>query len=175
MNATNTAAIAANTETAFNTFKAILTHEGVRPALAYLRSLSDFRYIAVFRSQGDKATAAVFFDRDNPDVLRTDEVPFCATYCHLACQTRALFSTTDSVLDPRLDAHPARLAVRAYWGLPIITPEGDMQGTLCLYDVVPHTPAVAAAVNLELMLAAASTLQQLGLPPYRAAQGPAFR
>ena len=153
-----------STQAAFRFFQHTLAQAGLRPALAYLLSLTAFRYIAVFCNQGDEATAAVFYDRQQPAQLRTDEVPFCATYCHLACETRTVFETADSVQDPRLADHPARLAVRAYWGLPIITPEGRIQGTLCLYDVVPREPAT---VNLELMLAAASTLQQQGLvPPY---------
>lgn len=155
---------AVDTDTAFRRFTETMAQAGLRPALAYLLSLTEFRFIAIFRSQGDKATAAVFYDRENPDVLRVDELPDTATYCHIATQTKSPFATGNSLADPRLAAHAARETVRSYWGLPVMTPEGEVLGTLCQYDVVPRDPS---QVNLELMVEVASTLEQKGLvPPY---------
>ncbi len=60
--------------------------------------------------------------------------------------------------------HAARQTVRSYWGLPVMTPEGEVLGTLCLYDEVPRDPG---QVDLALMVEVASTLEQKGLvPPY---------
>jgi GAF domain-containing protein len=155
-----------STEAAFREFTDIAASEGVRSALAYLLSLTDYRYIAIFRRQGDMATAAVFYDRDNPESLRVDEMPFDATYCRLATDTKGLFTTADSLQDPRLARHAARQAVQAYWGLPVMTPEGDVIATLCQYDDVPRDPS---QVNLELMIEVACALEQRGLvPPYPA-------
>jgi hypothetical protein len=153
-----------STEAAFHQFTEIVANAGVRPALAYLLSLTDYRYIAIFRRRGDKATAAVYYDRDNPDVLRVDEVPASATYCSLASADKALFTTANALEDPRLTLHPARRAVQAYWGVPVMTPEGHILGTLCQYDDVPRDPS---QVDFELMIEVASTLEQKGLvPPY---------
>ena len=45
-----------------------------------------------------------------------------------------------------------------------MTPEGDVLGSLCLYDEVPRDPR---QVDLALMVEVASTLEQKGLvPPY---------
>jgi GAF domain-containing protein len=96
--------------------------------------------------------------------LRVDEVAASATYCHLAVQSKTLFATADSLRDPRLAEHAARQTVQSYWGLPVMTPEGDVLGTLCLYDEVPRDPG---QVDLALMVEVASTLEQKGLvPPY---------
>jgi GAF domain-containing protein len=153
-----------STEAAFRQFSETVTHEGVRPALAYLLSLTDYRYIAIFRRNGDKASAAVFYDRVNPENLRVDEVPASATYCHFAIEGKALFTTADSLADARLADHVARQAVQAYWGLPVMTPEGEILGMLCQYDTVPRDPT---QVNLELMIEVevASALEQRDLVP----------
>ncbi len=151
-------------EAAFRQFNEVLGRSNLRAALAYLLSLTDFRFIALFRRRGDKANAAVFYDREQPDLLFVDEVPASATYCALAIESRSPFNTGNALQDPRLTTHAAREAVQSYWGLPVMTPEGEILGTLCHYDVVPRDPT---QVNLELMVEVASLLQQKGLvPPY---------
>ena len=151
-------------DAAFRRFSETLHHDGLRPALADLLGRTDFRFIAIFRTSGDKTTAVVFYDREHPDVLRVGEVASSATYCHLAVQSKSQFETADSLQDPRLTEHPARQAVQSYWGLPVMTPEGDVLGSLCLYDEVPRDPR---QVDLALMVEVASTLEQKGLvPPY---------
>jgi GAF domain-containing protein len=153
-----------STETAFREFSDMLRQAGLRPALTYLLGLTDYRYIAIFRSDGDKANAAVYYDREHPQVLAIDEVPAAATYCQIAVETRAPFSTDHALQDPRLVSHPARQTVQAYCGFPVITPEGEILGTLCHYDVVPRD---AGQINVELMLAVVSAIEQQGLvPPY---------
>jgi GAF domain-containing protein len=157
-----------STEAAFHRFTELVAHAGLRPALAYLLSLTDYRYIAIFRGHGDMATAAVYYDRDNPEILRVDEVPASATYCALANDAKAVFTTANALEDARLTSHPARQTVQSYWGLPVMTPEGQILGTLCHYDDVPRDPS---QVDLELMIEVASTLEQKGLvPPYPLAQ-----
>jgi GAF domain-containing protein len=154
----------ASTEIAFRKFSETLDREGLRPALAFLLALTDYRYIAIFRSNGDRANAAVYYDREQPNVLAIDEVPAAATYCQIAVETRGTFSTSDALQDPRLVSHPARQTVQAYCGFPVITPEGEILGTLCHYDVVPRD---AGQINVELMLAVVSAIEQQGLvPPY---------
>ena len=151
-----------STEAAFRKFSDMVGEEGLRPALAYLLGLTDFRYIAIFRRQGDKTTAAAYFDREQPQVVAIDEVPATATFCHLVTESRASFATADSLQDPRLASHPARQQVQAYSGVPVMTPEGDILGTLCHYDEVPRDPS---QIDLELMVAVASAIEQRGLVP----------
>jgi GAF domain-containing protein len=157
------------TQAAFDAFSGHLQAEGLRPALAYLLKLTDYRFIALFRFQGDRANAAVFYDREHPDVLRIDEVAANATYCCFARDARGVFATTNAMSDPRLLSHVAREAVQAYWGVPVMTPEGEILGTLCHYDVVPRE---TRQIDLELMLSVASTIERQGLvPPYPTPDG----
>ena len=148
----------------FQRFSEILASAGLRSALADLVTSTDYRFIAIFRFEGDRANAAVFFDREHPDVLSVDEVPAEATYCCFARESRGPFVTDDALSDPRLKAHVARTQVRAYCGVPIITPEGEILGTLCHYDLIPRD---SATVDLALMCEIASALAQgQHMPPY---------
>ena len=150
----------------FNMFEARHQSHGLRSALAWLLSLTDYRFIAIFGFKGGSATALVFFDRENPDVLSTDEVPESATFCTYVRDGKASFSTADALRDPRLIDHAARDVVRAYCGVPILDAEGRVLGTLCHYDLVPRNPA---QIDLDLMLQVASKLAYEGLvPPYPA-------
>lgn len=110
-------------------FNRILDTAGAREALAFLGSRSTYRFIAVFRFHEGRSTAALFVDRENPHVRFTAEVPETATYCCHVRDGRVIFKTADSMNDPRLTTHAARQAIRAYHGLSILTPEGDMVGT----------------------------------------------
>ena len=65
--------------------------------------------------------------------------------------------TAHAMLDPRKEGHPAREAVPAYCGVPVMDARGEILGTLCHYDLVPPAPA---QVDLELMVEVASTLAQ---------------
>ena len=157
MNAISTAA-------AFSSFHARLQAEGVRAALAELVARTDYRFIAIFRFEGGKASAAVYYDRENPGQRLADEVPEVATYCCYVRDSRGVFTTADALIDQRLDNHAARDVVRSYCGVPVMDPEGKLLGTLCHYDLVPRDPA---QLDLELLLQVASTLAaENRIPPY---------
>ena len=158
------AVVTAHPDETFVRFAATLEAAGLRAALTYLLGLTDYRFIAIFRFEGGKANAAVYVDRDNPEVLGVEEVPANATYCCYARDARGVFSTADAMSDPRLTDHVAREVVQSYCGVPVMTPEGEILGTLCHYDVVPRDPD---QVDLMLILQVASLLGRSGLvPPY---------
>ena len=152
------------TDRAFEQFSATLDRSGLRATLAGLLEMTDFRFIAIFRFRGDKANAAVFYDREQPDVTAAVEVPAKATYCYFARDSDGAFTTGDALQDARLSSHPAREAVQSYCGVPVMTAEGELLGSLCHYDVVPRDPA---GIDFELILRVASLLAYRGLvPPY---------
>ncbi|SDP72650.1 GAF domain-containing protein [Rhodoferax sp. OV413] len=152
------------TEDAFEQFSCILQESGARDALAYVLGLSDYRFIGIFCFAAGKANAAIHFDRANPSELTTQEVPDTATYCCYVRDSKGVFTTANALMDARLDGHAARNAVLAYCGVPVLTPEGLLLGTLCHYDVVPRDPE---QLDLELLVQVASALQQGDhIPPY---------
>ena len=153
-----------STRDAFDAFARTLETDGIRAALVYLRGLTDYRYLSIYRSRGDLARAAVHVDRDDPGATDTAEVAETATYCTFVRTSGGPFATADAPRDARLDGHPKQHALASYCGVPILTPEGELLGTLCHYDVVARDPG---QLDLELLLQVASRLVQSGaIPPY---------
>lgn len=152
------------TTVAFNVFAKLLETDGVRAALYSLLRLTDYRFISIFRFSGGMATSAVHVDREDLSIVQATEVADTATYCCYVRDGNGAFVTADALLDSRTTNHVAREAVRAYCGIPIMDPEGELIGTLCHYDLLPRDPE---QLDLELLLQAASTLSAPGVvPPY---------
>ena len=152
------------TEANFDTFSRTLQASGVRAALAYLLGLTDYRFISIFRFENGQANAAVYYDRENPQLLGVDEAPDTATYCCYVRDSGGAFMTANAMQDPRLEHHPKRASLLAYCGVPVMDPEGVLIGTLCHYDVVPRD---LQQIDMELMVQVASALAYGGhVPPY---------
>ena len=152
------------TDKAFARFDGLLRDASIREALEYLVGLSDYRFISIFRFQDGKATSVVHVDKEDPSVEQADEVPDTATYCSFVRDGNGAFATLDAGADARTEGHVARAAIAAYCGVPILTPEGELLGTLCHYDTVPRDPA---QLDLELLLQVASALARSGrIPAY---------
>lgn len=151
-----------STDEAFAAFMRLLREAGLRRALAYLLELTDYRYIAIFRFRDELITAIAFYDREDPAAEAADIVPVSATYCCFVRDSKGAFTTADSLLDARVAGHVKRETVKAYHGIPILTPEGEILGTLCHFDDVPRDPE---QIDLELILQVASALEQTGSVP----------
>lgn len=153
-----------STDDAFEQFSSTLASSGIRAALAYLLGLTNFRFIAIFRFEGDKANAAVFYDRDNTDVQHTDEAPANATYCCYVRDSGGVFTTANALKDARLEGHDKQKTVLSYCGIPVMDSAGTLIGTLCHYDLVPRDPE---QIDMALMLRVASELAYgQHIPPY---------
>lgn len=151
-----------DTDEAFATFMRLLGEAGLRPALAYLLELTDYRYIAIFRFKDDLITATAFYDRDDPAAESAGIVPVSSTYCCFVRDSKGMFTTVNSLLDTRVSGHVKRETVQAYCGIPILTPDGDILGTICHFDDVPRDPE---QIDIELILQVASALEQTGSVP----------
>lgn len=151
-----------STELAFTRFNALLSEGDLRQALVYLVGLSEYRYISIFRFQRGKATSVVHFDKEDPTIEQAGEVPDTATYCCFVRDKNKAFVTLDAATDAQTEDHVARHVIAAYCGVPILTAEGELLGTLCHYDTVPRDPA---QLDLELLLQVASALAWSGKVP----------
>jgi GAF domain-containing protein len=142
---------------AFERFTEILTNAGIRPALAFLLSLTDYRFIAIFVFDDDNVETIAFYDRENPHAENSEVVPIDSTYCCYVRDSRGIFTTANALQDARTIGHPKRQVLTAYCGVPILDSEGVILGTLCHYDVVPRD---AEQINLPLMLSVAVELSK---------------
>ena len=153
-----------STDTEFARFTQTLHNAGLRAALGYLLSLTDYRFIGIFRFENGMVNAAVHVDRDNPQVLTIEAIPELASYCCFVRDSGGVFTTAAALADARLEGHPKRATVQAYCGVPVMDPEGGLIGTLCHYDRVPRDPQ---QIDLMLQLQVASALAYGGhVPPY---------
>ena len=150
------------TVVAYNVFAKLLVSDGIRAALYSVLRKTDYRFISIFRFKNGRATSAVHVDRTNLNELQAPEVDDTATYCCYVRDAQGAFVTADALNDARTQSHAAREAVRAYCGIPIMNPEGELIGTLCHYDLEPRSPET---LDLELLLQVASKLSEPGLVP----------
>lgn len=156
------------TDTALHVFAKTLDSQGLRPALVYLRGLTDYRFVGIFRFENGHTVSVAHVDRDDPTAVWTDDEPTDSTYCCSVRDTNGAFVTADAMLDPRTEGHAKSDVVSAYCGIPIMDSEGVLFGTLCHYDTVPRDPE---ELDLSLLLRAASRLAQSGLIGLPAAPG----
>jgi GAF domain-containing protein len=79
------------------------------------------------------------------------ETPLEYSICQYAVAMGAPLVICDAGVEHWLDDNPAvsQLGVRAYAGVPLITPEGYAIGTLCVVDVVPRSWLDEDLANLE--------------------------
>ncbi|AKJ29656.1 GAF domain-containing protein [Caldimonas brevitalea] len=138
------------------TFLLLLTARGVQEALTYLNSRTPFRYTGIFEfGGGDILHCLYFVDRLDAHARAPLDVPVDSSYCKLVRQRRDCFTTLDSLLDTRVAGHPKREQYRAYAGVPLFDPQGELFATLCHFD---ENPWPQAQLDRALMLQAAYEL-----------------
>lgn len=74
--------------------------------------------------------------------LDVKETPRSHAFCAHAIERSDLFEVADATIDPRFKDNPLVTGdpyIRFYAGMPLITPEGQAIGTLCVIDRVART------------------------------------
>ena len=112
---------------------------GVPAVLAYLNSLTPFRFSGVYRFDGFSVVNLYLFDREN--VCPADEggaARTSDTYCMWIQEALSVVRMCDAQTDPRAAGHTKRDDVRSYCGGPIFGRNGSLSGTICHFDFLPH-------------------------------------
>ena len=135
----------------------ILRSEGMRPALIYLNHLTEHRFSALYRFANERLRNLYFYDREEPEVEVTDEIPVTASYCVFLRQTGQLFHTSDALRDERVRSHPKREKIQAYCGVPVLDSHGKLFGSICHFD---YQPRVISDADVDLMEAVALILRE---------------
>jgi GAF domain-containing protein len=125
-------------ERAISKLRTIVATDGPRAALIYLNSLCGHRFSALYLFDGDALRNLYFYDREQPEVETTDEIPVTASYCVFVRQTGQLFHTSDALRDERVREHPKREKIQSYCGVPLLDRAGSMFGSICHFDVAPR-------------------------------------
>ena len=129
----------------------------MRPALIYLNHLTEHRFSALYRFENERLRNLYFYDREEPEVEATDEIPVTASYCVFLRQTGQLFHTSDALRDERVRSHPKREKIQAYCGVPVLDTNGKLFGSICHFD---YQPRVISDADVDLMEAVALMLRE---------------
>lgn len=115
-------------------FSAVLETEGPSAALAWLNAGVPHRYSAAYRFAGPVLRNVLLHDKEGrmrPEFLMA--VPFDKSYCQYVRRDSA-FRTDDAAADTRLEGHAYRGVVVSYHSVPLLSPSGDLWGTLSHFD-----------------------------------------
>ncbi len=94
--------------------------------------------------------------------ISLDEAPRAIAFCNTTIHGAGIHQVPDATQDPRHADNPLVLSekgIRFYAGVPLLTPEGQPLGTLCVMDTVPRPPLDAAQTRALQDLAAAVMAQ----------------
>jgi hypothetical protein len=129
-------------------FRTLINEHGLREALRRLNVESPYRYSAVFAFEGDLLRCVCFIDKHQADAVCEDQ-PVTQSYCVYVRQSRKTFSVENAACDGRVAGHPKSKLLYCYYGVPLISVNGDLLGTLCHFDErpIPVTPQVADALD----------------------------
>ncbi|MDQ3040451.1 MAG: EAL domain-containing protein, partial [Pseudomonadota bacterium] len=128
--------------------RTIVAEQGARAGLVHLNGLTEHRFTALYRFDGDTLHNAVFYDRENPSATSSESIPVLASYCVFVRDSNAPFHTDCAADDDRLGDHPKRNVIQSYCGVPLRDSDGTMFGTICHFDFAPGR---ISQENLELM------------------------
>lgn len=137
--------------------RTVLLRDGIRAAVIFLNGLTAFRFTALYRFDQDTLHNLCFYDRENPTVESSPDIPVLASYCVFVRELKDKFATADSLRDERVRDHPKQRVVHAYCGVPLVDRMGNMFGTICHFNIEP-TPTREA--DIELMEAMGQLIKE---------------
>ena len=131
----------------------LVSSGNLRAALEHLNMQSRLRFTALLRADEPSAASFLLVDRDDPS---PPTVAWLQRQQAYRAFVEAAATTCDETPgDFSVLGHPACSDVRAYCGLPLLSQDGGMWGTLCQFDLVP---AAIQPSTMELMREVAAAL-----------------
>lgn len=137
--------------------KSLVSQGKVREALMLLNSLTGHRFTALYRFDRETLRNLYFFDRENPSVDSSPDIPVLASYCVHVRDSGRTFETTNASQDPHVEGHPKRETVQSYCGVPLVDDAGKAFGSVCHFDLAPRA---VTPESLEIMEAFAGLIRR---------------
>ena len=134
----------------------IFENRKIRDGLKYLNTQTNYRFTSLFRFDRENLHNLYLFDRENPAIESSDDIPVTTSYCVYVRDSGNLFLVQDSSCDARVVGHPKRDVIKAYCGVPLKDRQGRLFGTICHFDVNPVSPQLG---EVKLLKRAANILR----------------
>ena len=129
-------------------FRSLLEEGRLADALGCLNAETPFRFTGVYRFDGLTLTNLFLYDRENGFGSDGTVARLADTYCLWIHETLSVVQMIDSSVDPRAMGHSKRELVRSYCGGPIRDDDGNLFGTICHFDFVPHVGSSCDALPI---------------------------
>lgn len=125
-----------------------LSRGELRVALKILNGAAGLRYTAVYRFDGESLKSLALFDREAIGVQIWPDIPVRDSYCTFL-RRQLVFVTENAAIDPLVAGHPKQGVIFSYCGAALRGPDGKPWGSICHFDLVPHTVSPADVAVLE--------------------------
>ena len=133
-------------EDALVMFQAAVERIGLREGLAYLLSLTKYRFAGIWYFERGDQKALTYYDRHDPTAYTANRAAeSCGGCVHV--RTRAGIKTLDELLGAFPDTDKRRR--KNYHSVPIIGHDGAVLATLCLHDTVARSAIPGEAQLLK--------------------------
>lgn len=119
-------------------FRQTLVSQGLLAAMRVANAQSSHRFTAIYFFDGSMLRNLLLVDRDDPTVRSCPDLPVLESYCLYVREQAARFQVEASREDARVLEHPKREVVQSYCGIPIVTSDGALWGTICHFDYAPR-------------------------------------
>jgi hypothetical protein len=118
-------------------FKTIVNAEGLWAAMRWVNDRVPYRYTAIFAFDGDTLRNICLVDKENPEITHCGDQLITESYCIYIYRSGEGFSVEKALLDSRVEGHPKRHSYQCYYGIPLISLDGKLRGTVCHFDISP--------------------------------------
>jgi GAF domain-containing protein len=118
-------------------FQMTMEAGGLLAAMRWLNQRVPYRHTAIFAFDGDNLRNVCLVDKYNPAVTRCGDQPITESYCIYVHRSSRPFSVQNASLDSRVEDHPKRNNYNCYYGIPLLSADGKLLGTVCHFDPDP--------------------------------------
>ena len=130
----------------------LVSSGNLRAALEHLNMQSRLRFTALLRAGEPGVADFLLVDRDDPSPPTLAWLQRQQAY---RAFVEAAAACDETPVDFSVVGHPACADVRTYCGLPLLSQDGEVWGTLCQFDLVP---VAIQPSTMELMREVAAAL-----------------
>lgn len=118
-------------------FRATLKADGLWAAMRWLNNRVPYRFTAIFAFDGDTLRNVCLVDKEDANTTHCADQLIGDSYCIYVQRFGERFSVEASMSDKRVEGHPKRRSYQCYYGIPLLSPDGNLLGTVCHFDTAP--------------------------------------